>query len=361
MDNLGNIKHVFASSNTHLGIYQIFNFGCLKNTKFYILKGGPGTGKTVFLKKLGTELVDSGQNVTYYHNTINPDFLDAVYVPNLNVMFISYNLVINKDIPTTLFATIIDLDEFLDEHKILPHKDAIINSYNIVDRCLTHARFYLESANAIYRNYLFTTEPCIKQDAKLKYENALFKTLSGIVSDVNKIGTAQYFYGYAVTGDGLVDNLHTIIGKSKNIYLVKETLVCSSKQLMKRICDLFIYRGYDIECYVSPFDNEKIEDIIVKDLSLAITISNLVRKPKVFPTDIYDFIHCVDDETFDIISLPVEKDFKLFNSLLDKAYLYISNANKNLENIRIYYNAAMDLSNIDQIYETTLKEILGYD
>ena len=46
-------KHYFACGNTAKGFHNFFRNNIELLTKIFILKGGPGTGKSTLMKKLG--------------------------------------------------------------------------------------------------------------------------------------------------------------------------------------------------------------------------------------------------------------------------------------------------------------------
>ncbi len=363
MNNLGNIKHVFASSNTCAGFNSLFHSVVSKQNanKIYIIKGGALSSKSNFIKQIGSTIVDEGIDVEYYHCPTDPDCLNGVYIPRLSIAIVDGNAPNNID-PSSpmLIENIINFGDFLSEEKLSPNKDAILECNNIVTRCFEKSFLYLESAYAIYRAYIFTTQQAVNKLTKITYENSIFKNITQFIPDNQELGSARYLFGYAITGDGLVDNIHTIIGKSKNIYLIKESPVCNSKELMSRLRDYFIQFGYNIECYLSPIDTDKIEDIIIPELSLAITVSNIFRKPKVFPTDIFDLTNSIDIDVLESFSLEADKDFKLMQTLFEKAYCCIASVKRNQDILDAFYIAATDLTALDELSTKILEEILEY-
>ena len=46
-----------------------------------ILKGGPGVGKSTFMRRIHTALTENGENSTLYFCSGDPDSLDAVAIP----------------------------------------------------------------------------------------------------------------------------------------------------------------------------------------------------------------------------------------------------------------------------------------
>lgn len=361
MNSLGNINHVFASSNTHDGIHSLLNDKLSHSdaSKLYVIKGSLGTGKSSFLQRLGTFLTDAGYDVTFYHNTINSSLLDGIYIPCSDRLVITTDKMNELD-SKVLRNHLIDFDLLLDIDKISDNNEIVSEQEDTVTRNLEKSKFYLKSAQAIYNSYIYTTQVGLLESAKVKYENARIKNVFQIAKekDGHGSGMPSYLYSYALTSDGIVDYIHTLIGESKTIYLIKENMVCQSKDLMRKLHDLFLEHNYDIVCSISPFDEQKIEDIIIPELSFAITVSNLFRKPKIFPTDIFDFDHCVDYEALVPISVESDNDFDLFLSLLDKAYNAMNNANKGLTNMKAFYAKYMNFAQVDVLFKQLSQDLV---
>lgn len=58
-------KHVFAGSNSSKGFYSYFDYIINPDDakRIYILKGGPGIGKSSFMKKFGSKMSSQGYGV----------------------------------------------------------------------------------------------------------------------------------------------------------------------------------------------------------------------------------------------------------------------------------------------------------
>lgn len=74
--------HYFASANSYNGFLSLFGeiFNRKKFERTFILKGGPGTGKSTFMKKVAKEMEAQGANIEYYYCSSDIDSLDAVII-----------------------------------------------------------------------------------------------------------------------------------------------------------------------------------------------------------------------------------------------------------------------------------------
>ena len=76
-------RRYFAASNSCRGFVSYYPacFGTDSGVeKLYIMKGGPGTGKSRFMRDVATYAVDRGADVTYYYCSSDAASLDGVII-----------------------------------------------------------------------------------------------------------------------------------------------------------------------------------------------------------------------------------------------------------------------------------------
>ncbi len=78
-------KKYFIGANTSKGFINYGDdiFADLK--KLYIIKGGPGTGKSTFMKRFAAKAEEKGYGVEYYYCSSDPLSLDGVVIPSLAI------------------------------------------------------------------------------------------------------------------------------------------------------------------------------------------------------------------------------------------------------------------------------------
>ena len=73
-------KSYFAASNTERGFLSYFSEIFRERARrCYIIKGGPGTGKSRLMRDLAEAAEDSGWGVEYYYCSSDPDSLDGIF------------------------------------------------------------------------------------------------------------------------------------------------------------------------------------------------------------------------------------------------------------------------------------------
>ena len=80
------VRHMFAGANTTEGFVSFFDEILKVNTnKVFIIKGGPGVGKSTFMKKISQDLLEKGYTLECFNCSSDPASLDALAVPDLKV------------------------------------------------------------------------------------------------------------------------------------------------------------------------------------------------------------------------------------------------------------------------------------
>ena len=76
--------HIFLGANSGTGFYSLYEqllHGRLDD--LLIIKGGPGCGKSSFMRAVAKELSDAGEEIIYVNCSGDPDSLDGVLIPSI--------------------------------------------------------------------------------------------------------------------------------------------------------------------------------------------------------------------------------------------------------------------------------------
>ncbi len=90
MTTKGKIKRLFPGGNTSVGFFSYYNYviNLKEANRVYLLKGGPGVGKSHLMKKIGNDMVESGYDVEFHHCSADPESIDAVVITTLKIAII---------------------------------------------------------------------------------------------------------------------------------------------------------------------------------------------------------------------------------------------------------------------------------
>ena len=146
----------FASSNSYDGFYSLFGsiFSSKKFDHVFVLKGGPGTGKSTLMKRIAEfSKQHSGHNTLYYCSS-DTDSLDGIIanIENKKIAIIDGTAPHERDaIYVGATDEIINLGESIDSDWIKKRRDSIISLSNQKSNAYKTAYSYLKVAGECFK------------------------------------------------------------------------------------------------------------------------------------------------------------------------------------------------------------------
>ena len=213
-------RSYFAAANGYYGFKSYFDniFKSEKHKRVYVLKGGPGTGKSTLMKRITDTVELSGINYDNVHCSSDPSSLDGViiYTANGNYTIVDGTAPHERDaILPGAIDTIINLGDNFDIPLLESRREEIINLNKKKKDAYNTAYSYLHIAGDIKNkiNELITRN--------FNYEKALhiistIKSFASIKDDPPQIALRRAFckHGYfAISGFTTAERIFRISGK----------------------------------------------------------------------------------------------------------------------------------------------------
>ena len=190
--------HYFPGGNTPEGFFSYYHEILDKSTpgKLAIIKGGPGTGKSTFLKRLGKKLSEAGEEVTYLHCSSDPNSLDGVFLPVRN------SLVMDGTAPHLTdprypgaYDIVLNFCDFIGD---IFEKETILSESRQAKNTFSEGYCYLRSAKALLDLMLQRSERTL-----LEHEICSFASrIAGRISSYPATGYEKTVFLSAITADG---------------------------------------------------------------------------------------------------------------------------------------------------------------
>ena len=73
----GKVKNIYPGGNTAQGFYSLYDSALQNLRRLFILKGGPGTGKSTLIRQVGLAMVDRGYDIEFLHCSSDNRSLDG--------------------------------------------------------------------------------------------------------------------------------------------------------------------------------------------------------------------------------------------------------------------------------------------
>lgn len=151
---MAGIERYFAAANSGDGFYGFFDeiFDRKKLDKIYLLRGGPGTGKSTLMSKIGKKAEAEGLSVHYIPCSSDIDSLDGVIIPEKSAAIFDATAPHSSEplYPSAVDVTA-ELYPALDEAALRSRRAEIIALADRAGRETSAAREYLSAAGRMKR------------------------------------------------------------------------------------------------------------------------------------------------------------------------------------------------------------------
>ena len=360
MDNLTG-RHFFPGGNTSKVFYSFYRYILSQDDakRILCLKGGPGTGKSSLMKKVGEYFSKKGYSIEYHHCSSDNDSLDGIVIKELNVALIDGTSPHIVD-PITPGAVdeILNMGDALDMDMLSKHKREILSINKDISKCYKRAYRYLAAARCIHDDW-----------SSLNYESldsnkiyVLLETLKNDVfrSDKSGYGGERHLFASAITPNGIITFVDNLSQGYNHKYVLTGGPGLGKTDILKFLGSSGQKKGYFVEYMHDPFIPERIEHIFIPEISTCIITNNEINKGNYSGINYklldYTKSNCVTKRLSEI-----EYDSDLFYKLVDKSISLINKSHKLHDDLEVFYIDAMNFDIANSIYDNVIKKLEKYE
>ncbi len=267
------IRHYFAGGNTPQGFYSYYDEILPMDAaqKIIYIKGGPGTGKSTFMKNLGATWADQGHEVEFLHCSGDPGSLDGVVCRKKGWAVLDGTAPHAQD-PKLLGAvdTIFDPGQFVDTTMVQPYKERLWELTTAKKACYARAYRYLSMAGILFSGIVEQQTKVLPQNALVQVSESLFKRLLSDQPIASTTGRLRHAFANAITPMGVMGYFETLFWGYKTICIRTENGV-GADFILRRIAEGALARGISVQAYCSPIFPKQLEHLVLEELEVAIT------------------------------------------------------------------------------------------
>ncbi|MED4534265.1 PRK06851 family protein [Metabacillus fastidiosus] len=356
----GKVRNYYAGGNTAKGFYSFYDSALDGLDRVFILKGGPGTGKSSLMRAVGEKMVKEGLDIEYLHCSSDNNSIDGVIIRSLQVGIVDGTSphVIEPKAPGAI-EEYVNLGIAWDSTILRNNKSEIVKLSEQRDQQFQKA--YATFAKALKAHDLLE---------KVYISNMNFNEANKLTGELieefyedkkleKKSNMTHRFLGAATPNGAInfIENLTDDIGKR---YLIKGRAGSGKSTMLKKLTAEAENRGFDVEVYHCGFDPNSLDMLILRELDIAIFDSTAPHE--YFPeresdeiVDMYD--RCITPGTDEKYADEIEEHGKAYKNGMKEATGYLAEAKSIHEKMEEIYIKAMDYSKVEEIKQNIITEI----
>jgi len=338
------IADYYLGANTPKGFYSYFkdSFSASDGWQVFIIKGGPGTGKSTLMKRICARAEQCGISFERIWCSSDPSSLDAVILPDQRRAIYDGTPphVLEPAFPGVCEQTV-NLCDMWDRQFLQKNAEEIIELSTGCSACHAQATRFLACASAFRLGGFLKAEGLLDNT---KLDRAVLRLLRSLPakrgSGKGQVSTRLLT---AVTPEGV-----RFAGKNEyDTLCIADRYGAAAHELLRRLAGQLTDRGYDIVRCPCSQDSGRIEHIVVPEAGLLFSTSNDLHAAETTGR----MIHA---ERFMTEEVSIQQSRRVQRQFLTMAAEEMAQALALHDRLEAFYRAAMDFSAVDALAENTV-------
>ena len=347
----GKAKYLFPGNNTPKGFISHYHEGLRGMQQIFILKGGPGVGKSTLMRKIGTAMLERGYDVEFWQCSSDNDSIDGVLIPAISTAIIDGTSphIVDPRYPGAV-EEIVNLGNHWNRLLLRNDKKDIIELTDSISEHFTACYAKLAKAGSLLESQMKKTASKIDMPT-------LRNIIQELTNTVYRSGASRSrnLFSTAVTPRGLISFAEPLSRSVGNRWLLIGPVGCGKELILKSLADEAERKGHYAEIYHPALLPEQIELLLLPDLDIAILDAG--DKTPSYATDEDHIIDC--SELCDIDSEQIEKENGAIATLVEEATAQVAKAKELHDKLEQHYIRAMNFEEVDAAGSTLFNRILA--
>lgn len=351
----------FLGANAPTGFYSLYDhlLSPEEARAIYILKGGPGCGKSTLMRKIGGWAEEAGLEPEYILCSGDPDSLDAVLLPGKGAAIVDGTAphVVEPKYPGAV-ERYVNMGDCYDKAALWPLKKDIIDCMSGYKGCYQRAYRCLDAAAEIMEDQ----RSALLTDA---LSHKLAKRARGILSrEIPRQRTAVpgrvklRFLG-AMTHQGPLCLYETALAQCSRIFELTDTCGLAHELLIHLLAGITA-NGYDVVACPDPMAPDRLAHLLVPQLDLAFLTSTAALPFHGTPYRRIRLDAAVDGELLQRSRPRLRFAKKVSAALVEEAVSSLALAKAMHDDLEALYNPHVDFSLVDRTAQAVWSEILTF-
>ena len=341
----------FLGANSASGFYSLYDqFCCGKSDYLYIIKGGPGTGKSTFMRRIGTEAEQRGLDVEYIFCSGDPDSLDGVYIPALRKGWVDGTTPHAQE--PKLFGIsgeYMDLGRFCNKDSLQAKRDEITVLQSKYKKHYDHAYNFLHAAGAIFRYVPETLSPLEETKLRKRAQSKIIRELRK--TDTQSDPSVRFLRAFTCKGCSFTPD--TVNSLCSRICVLQSDYLLENIFFHEILQEITLRK---IPCIISPnpLCPDMIEAILLPQDGLGFFASYAVPEFRGIVRTIHlDSYLSIKDHH------PLKQKQQILHTLMARAYDELANAKALHDQLEVYYRPALDTKALNQYTDDAISKLFS--
>ena len=351
----------FLGANTPGGFYSLFDelYTPRDGWRLWIVKGGPGTGKSTLLKKIAAEAEKRGLYCERIFCSSDPASLDGVIVPSLKLSAADGTAphVLEPKYPG-VSEQLVDLGRFRDDAKLRENAAEIIRLTDENKEAHVMSARFLNAAGAAGQDLMNIVSDALDTEKLEGFVRHLAQRELGAASGGE--GKEQRRFLSAVTHAGVRTFYETADALCERKIVLHDDIGLAAGVITASLCGVALANGLRVircPCPLAP--ERKTDHILLPDLGLGVFTSN-PRHP--FPHENAKNVQCVrflSQNGMRLHKNRIRFTRRAQGEMLEEAIRRQAKAKALHDALERYYIDAMDFDGMEAFSEKLISQIFG--
>lgn len=349
----------FLGANSPSGFYSLYDELSDPNrmTALYILKGGPGCGKSTLMKRVARHAEAAGLDTQLILCSGDPDSLDAVLLPQKGVAIVDGTAphVVEARCPGAV-ETYVDLSRFYDHESLQSVKQDLISVTAEYKGHYKQAYRCLGAAGELRRNLMESADsPELRQKLQKRAKGIIGRELKRTSSGA---GQPERRFLSAVTHKGPVHLWDTVSAQATRVYELSDSHGLAH-HLLSPILSAALASGHAVVACPDPMAPDRLAHLILPDLSLAF-ITSTADAPWPHRPDRRLRLDAMAEENLHRITRPrLRFTRKVADALTDDGIASLGLAKEAHDRLEALYNPHVDFDGVTAVADRLAEQIFG--
>lgn len=351
----------FLGANSPAGFYSLYSelISPKDARAIYLLKGGPGCGKSTLMRRVADAAREAGLAVEIILCSGDPDSLDAVLLPELGVAVADATAphVMEPKFPGVV-ERYVNLGDCCDHNALQPLREEIMACMVGYPECYSRAYRCLDASFELIEDIRSTLlTPQLRQRLSRRARGILRRELKS--KKTEEKGRVKQRFLSAVTHTGCLCLFETAQLQCPRVYVLQDSYALGH-DLLAQLLTGAVEGGYDTVACPDPLSPDRLQHLLIPEMGLAFLSST----PSLPYTGEY-FRRIRLDNVADTALVRGSRSrlrfaLNISSALKEEAVSSLAQAKRLHDELEALYNPHVNFDRVNEMADGIIEEILSF-